>query len=245
MVVLSKSSLNTFLVCPKLYQFLYVDKIRPPITKYAQRGIDFHQFCSDFYDYAFVTGSDMFIDKTWLEEQKTISTEMVWPFIENFLSFEEHRWQICVENKPDNPAYYFYPIMREKKLTNLGLEMVGIVDRVDHNFDNETYTVVDYKTEKYDMRSWKKTEHRREMAFYKKLLEMTSNVDGEITHFTIYYPRSNDVWCEKFSHRTISALERNMERVKTEIRAERFPCKVSYYCRYCDANKMCPMGGKF
>ena len=241
-ILLSKSSLNTYLVCPRLYKYIYVDKVPlPPKSPAAQRGIDVHQFCYDFYDYVTVSGSEFYIDQKWLEEQLLIATDEARPFMENFIQLEKERWKVCVEHCPEKPEKYFYPVLREEKIVNLGLGMVGIVDRVDLNFDDETYTVVDYKTEKYDRRPWKLTEHRREMAFYKKLLENSGLLDGEVTHFCIYYPRSNDVWCEKFNNRTLNALERNMEKVRNAIKAGEFPCKVSVYCRWCELRHICPM----
>jgi len=242
LVFLSKSSLNTYLTCPRLYKLIYIDKVPLPTkSPAAQRGLDVHQFCYDFYDHVTVTGSKFYVDKKWLDEQLLIATNNARPFIQNFLKFEKNRWKVCVEHEPDNPGKYFYPVLREQKIVNLGLELKGVVDRVDLNFDNETYTVVDYKTEKYDRRAWKLTEHRREMAFYKKLLESSGLLKGEVTHFCIYYPRSNDVWCEKFNYRTINALNRQLKKVKEAIIAGKFPCKVSIYCRWCEANTFCPM----
>ena len=242
MVFLSKSSLSTYLVCPKLYKFLYIDKL-PLGTKSpaAQRGLDLHQFAYDFYDHVTVTGSIFYIDPTWLKEQLIIATEDAKPFMENFLEMEKQRWKLCVEHDSKHPEKYFYPVLREQKIQNLGLEITGIVDRVDLNFDKKTYTVIDYKTEKFDQRPWKLTEHRREMAFYKLLLETSGLLDGKITHFCIYYPRSNNVWCEQFTWRTINALEKKMQEVREGILAERFPCNISLFCRWCDANTMCPM----
>jgi hypothetical protein len=241
MVVLSKSSLNTYITCPKLYKFLYVDKIKIDIkSPAAQRGIDVHNFAEAYYDHLTISGSNLYIDQSWLDEQFYIATDEAKPYYVNFLDFEEKRWKLCVEHYPENPGKYYMPIMKEKKILNLGLEMVGIIDRVDLNFDGKTYTITDYKTEAYSEKSWKRTEHRREMAFYKKLLETSGEIEGEVTHFCIYYPRSNDVWVERFNNRTINALERQLEKVRQKIGAEEFPCNVSYFCKYCDCNMMCP-----
>lgn len=116
-----------------------------------------------------------------------------------------------------------------------------MVDRVDLNFDDKTYTVVDYKTEKFDQRSWKLTEHRREMAFYKNLVENSNLLKGEVTHFCIYYPRSNDVWNERFNTRTLTALAKTLKNVREKIEKGEFPCCVSYFCRFCECNKICDM----
>ena len=242
MTVLSKSSLNTYITCPMLFKFTYVDKIKPEcLSPQAQRGIDFHQFACDFYDNIHISGNIMQIDQKWLQEQKTVMTEDVLPFVTNFIEMEQDRWNLCVSKFPECPEKYYMPVLKEKKILNLGLEIVGIIDRVDLNFDGKTYTICDYKTEKFDMRSWKVTEHRREAAFYKYLLENSGLIDGEVTDFAFIYPRSNDVWAEKFGSRTINAFFKKLTDVREKIKREEFPCKVSIFCRYCDCNGMCPM----
>jgi len=245
MVTLSKSSLNTFLTCPHLYKFLYVDRISIDFTSpAAQRGTDVHQFCYDFYDhvgYLYGKESKLEIEGIWLDRTLNNATDEARPYMENFVKFEKERWNICVESMPNNPWKYFMPVLREKKISNLGLKIRGIIDRVDLNFDDKTYTVVDYKTEAYSEKSWKRTEKRREMAFYKTLVETSGLITGEVTHFCIMYPRSNDVWVERFSNRTLNALERCEVKVRSRIEAEDFPCKVGIYCRWCDCSSICPM----
>lgn len=242
MVVLSKSSLNTFITCPMLYKFLYVLKMPQTFkSSAAQRGIDVHQFCCDYYDHVHIDGTTLSIDKAWLDEQLMVATDEAKPYITNFLDFDKERWKLCVEKFPENPEKYFRPVMKERKILNLGLEMVGIVDRVDLNFDGKSYTVVDYKTEVYSNKSWKLTEHRREMAFYKILLENSGELEYPITHFCIYYPHSNHVWCEPFNSRTINALKKKLEEVRQKISSESFKCNVSIFCRYCDMSSICPM----
>ncbi len=244
MVMLSKSSLNTYIICPKLYKFLYIDRLeRRTTSPEALRGTNVHEFCFNFYDNLIGSESKEFkINKQWLDEQLTLASENERPYLKNFVEFEEKRWKICVEQHPKNPELFFYPLLRERKIVNLGLEISGIIDRLDLNFDLKTYTVVDYKTEKFDQRPWKLTEHRREMAFYKMLVETSGLLKGEVTHFSIYYPRSNDVWAEKFSFRTINALREKMRDVREKITAGIFPTNISFFCRYCNANLICDFG---
>lgn len=242
MVVLSKSSLNTYMTCPRLYKFLYVDKIvQDRTTPEAQRGVSFHEFACAFYDNLHISDKYFQIDQKWLQEQIQIVTPDVVPFIKNFVEFEHNRWNLCVEKCPEHPEKFFMPVLKEKKILNLGLEMVGIIDRVDLNFDEKSYTICDYKTERFDMRSWKQTEHRREATFYKTLLESSGLINFPVTDFAFIYPRTNDVWTEKFNGRTLSAFKKKLQEVREEIAAENFACQISVFCRYCDMNSRCEM----
>jgi len=47
---LSKSSLNTWLMCPAKFKRLYIDKEKTTKSIEAQRGIEVHDFCNLFYD---------------------------------------------------------------------------------------------------------------------------------------------------------------------------------------------------
>jgi RecB family exonuclease len=242
MVVLSKSSLNTYITCPRLFKYLYVDKIKQDRTSpEAQRGIAFHQFACDFYDNLHISGTEFQVDQKWLQEQITVLTPDVVPFVKNFMEFEQNRWKVCLQHCPENPSKFFIPVLKERKILNKGLEIVGIIDRVDLNFDGKSYTALDYKTEVYSTKSWKMTEHRREMAFYKDLLETSGLIEGPVTHFCIYYPRSNDVWSEPYNGRTLSAFKKKITDVRQEIEQEKFNCNVSIFCRYCDMNTVCDM----
>jgi RecB family exonuclease len=241
-VVLSKSSLSTFITCPRLFKFLYVDKVQQDRSSpEAQRGIAFHEFACSFYDNLYISGDQFQIDQQWLQEQIQLMTPDTVPFVKNFVEFEQNRWKLCVEEKPDNPAKFFLPVLKEKKILNLGLEMVGIIDRVDLNFDEKGYTICDYKTERFSTKSWKMTEHRREATFYKILLENSGLIDLPVTSFAFIYPRSNDVWAEDFGTRTLSAFKKKITQVRQEIEAEEFPCKVGIFCRFCNCNNICDM----
>ncbi len=242
MVVLSKSSLNTFITCPRLYKFLYVDKIKQDRTSpEAQRGTFFHEFACAFYDNLHISGTEFQIDQKWLNEQITIVSPETVPYIKNFVEFEQSRWKACVKQCPENPSKFFIPVLKEKKILNLGLEIVGIIDRVDLNFDGKSYTICDYKTEKFSLKSWKVTEHRREAAFYKVLTESSGLLNGLITHFAFIYPKENDVWVEEFNGRTLSALKKKLVDVRQEISAGNFPCSTGIFCRWCDCSQICEM----
>ncbi len=242
MVVLSKSSLNTYITCPRLYKFIYIDKIAPDIkSPAAQRGIDFHDFACNYYEHLEIVGDQLCIDPVWMDEQMIVATAEVRPYLHNFLEFEQRRWKLCLEKKPNTPAKFYMPVLKEKKIVNLGLEIIGIIDRLDLNFDEKSYTICDYKTEVYSRKPWKMTEHRREMSFYKKLVETSGLVQFPVIDFCIYYPHSNDVWVESFKKITLNALERKLEDVRTEISAGRYPCNVSIFCRYCDFGMTCDM----
>ena len=243
MVFISKSSLNCFIQCPKKYYFLHIEKIPTEQTSAMERGIDVHQFCYDFYDNVKIENGNLKIDFDWISGSFLSVTEISKPYIGNFLDFEKKRWETCKDRK--NPEKFFFPIFREERFENPKLEILAIVDRIDQKF-NQNYTIVEYKTEKYDMKAWKLTEFRRELWFEKLVAEGTEQFkekcpNGTIEDFVIYFPHSNDVLIEKFNYRSLSALQRNIDLMREAIRKNHFPCNVQYHCRWCPASPLCEM----
>ena len=234
----SKSIIGCYQTCPQRYKLLYIDKVPTETSEAAQRGLDLHAFAGAFYDHI-STGSDgeLIIDQTYVDEARSNAIEDAQKYITNFLDFEKKRWEVCKEY-PD-PLKYFIPVIREKKIENLGLGLVGIVDRVDRKF-NGNYVVVEIKTGKYDERGWKRTELRQELAFYKILVESSGLIDKPIEDFCVFYPRTNDVWIEPFDGRTIAAFKRNLEKVREGIARGDFHCNVSLFCRFCEVVRACP-----
>jgi hypothetical protein len=239
MVFISKSIMNAYKTCPQRYKLLYIDRI-PTVTSDAmQRGLDFHDFVNKYYDNV-KSGSngELIVNQEFIKESLGACIPEAQPYITNFVNFEYERWEMCKEQK--DPMKYFMPVMREEKIRNIGLELVGIVDRVDRKF-NGNLAVIEFKTGKFDQRAWKLTELRQELAFYKLLLESSSLITKPVEDFVVFYPRTNDVWTETFKTITLNAFKRNLEMVRSGIENKEFPCNVSIFCRYCEASSRCPM----
>jgi RecB family exonuclease len=239
MVFISKSIMNSYRTCPQRYKLLYVDKIETTTSDAMQRGLDFHDFVNRFYDHV-SSGSngELLIDPLFVKESLDACIPEAQPYITNFINFEYKRWDICKQQK--DAMKYFMPVMREEKIKNIGLELVGVVDRVDRKF-NGNYLVVEFKTGKFDQRAWKLTELRQELAFYKLLLESSSLITKPVEDFVVFYPRTNDVWTETFKTVTLNAFKKNLDIVRRGIEGKDFPCNISVFCRYCEASGRCPM----
>jgi hypothetical protein len=233
-------------MCPRKFEKIYVLKEKPSTTSWqAQRGIDVHQFFSEFYSNITFDKDGFCVNDKFLQSWIDKVPEETLPFIKNFLDFETQRWKTCVELRPDNPKSLFVPLLREAKYFSETIQRVVIIDRLDLRTDGN-YTLVEYKTEAYSDKSWKRTELRREMAFEKSVIEnckeFTDKFKGKIVDFVVYYPRSNDAWVENFKTISINAMERCVEKVYNEyINPGYYPCNVEYHCAFCDFSKECPM----
>jgi hypothetical protein len=241
---LSKSSLNAWLQCPSKFKRLYIDKVKTETSPQAQRGLEVHQFCAEFYDHLHFKNGNFTVETEFLEPYLEMCSEDARPQIHNFIDFEQQRWLSCKALLPKNPKKLFIPLLREEKLSSDKLQQVTIIDRLDQRLDGN-YTLVEYKTERFQEKEWKKTEFRREMMFEKTTCESSESFQQRfsesIVDFVVYFPRSNDVMMESFNQRTASALRKAIERMRIDIENNYYPCCEEYHCRFCPFNLSCEM----
>jgi len=231
-------------MCPKKFEYIYIDKIRPETSEAAQRGIEVHEFCNLFYDNITFVDEEFVVNPNFLDKWYTESLPESVEMFKTFQVFERERWQICKEMRPNDPQSLFIPLLREKKYFSDKLNQVTIIDRLDLRPDGN-YTLVEIKTGRYNPKPWKLTELRRELTFEKRTAETTpefyENFPNKIVDFVVFYPRSADILNESFNMRTQKALEKVLVRMRHDIKLGRYPCNVQYHCRFCNFPLVCSM----
>lgn len=238
--------MNCYMQCPRKFQELYVLKHKPtnPPSWQAQRGLEFHDFANHFFEHIKLLDGQLFIDDNFLQGYKEKCIPQTLPYIDNFISFELDRWEICKGLLPSHPEKLYMPLLREAKYFSEKLERVVIIDRLDLRPDGN-YTLVEYKTEKFPEKDWKRTELRREMCFEKSVPEgspeFTNTFKNDIVDFVIYFPVTNDVMVEKYNYRSINAMEKVVNEIRETVKLGKYKCEVCYHCQYCDLAQDCPM----
>ncbi len=166
-----------------------------------QRGLEVHDFINKFYDNIIFAEDSFLLNPNFKDSFFETCVPEAIEQIENFLIFEQSRWEICKNLCPKDPKKYFVPLLREAKLISESLEQVTILDRLDLRTDGN-YTLVEFKTEKFKPTGWKNGEHRREMMFEKLTAEASPEFQkkftGSIVDFVVCFPCSNDMFTGKF-----------------------------------------------
>ncbi len=229
-------------MCPKRFDFGYIQKIRSETTWQMQRGLDVHDFINRYYDNLIFTNGTFAVNPEFIEDFfKHCSPDAI-DQINNFMLFEQSRWEICKSLCSKNPKKLFIPLLREEKFFSNSLEQVTILDRLDLRTDGN-YTLVEIKTERFNPKGWKETEFRREMMFEKLTAESSPEFQKrfpkDIVDFVVYFPRGNDIFAEPFGWRTASALKKQVEKMREAIVKNDYPCNVAYACRFCYYNSLC------
>jgi len=224
---LSKSNYITFRNCPRRYKYEAIDGISFPPTPAMLTGTYFHEFAKVFYEKISIENGNLIIPEFEIEDSACKN------YIKNFIDTEKRRWAI-LKKKTKNPKKYFIPVLIEKKYENFEQGLVGIVDRVDLNTDDE-YIVFELKSGEQPPENL----FREELTFYKKLLDSLGVLDKKIKYIGGYSAKKNEVFFEEAKKEDMIRLNANLDLMRNSIKHNLFPKKIGYHCMFCPHAERC------
>ena len=258
---ITKSSFGTFQWSPLKFQYQYPFHFPQETTEPMIKGTIVHTSRQDFFDEYDIT------------KAKTLSTSELITYgmglypiddygdiYHNMAKFDAERF---TEAKEQGKEHEFLPVINEVMLDaeitiphdinpkcileqDYVVHLQGIIDRV--FLSDGKYVPIELKTGPW--KDSKTTSMRKEMAFYKLLIENASDeslanayLDREIpiTHWGWYFPVSNYLHIEKVKKSSMTALMRGITQMIKAYEEEEFPAK--YYwkkCEYCSFQEICP-----
>jgi len=249
---ITKSSLGSFKWCKKQYEYSYLDRRPQDQTEAMYKGTVLHNSYEDFYnnvdikkaeDMSFFEVKDYFqslfpIDD-YMDLSDTIATFEAQRFIDakdagtlehftpagNELLLDAH---ILI---PRN-AHPKYPLNRDYIV-----HLQGIIDRI---YTEEGKCIpFEFKTGVW--KDTKKTMMRREMSFYKMLMDASEDWDTEVTHWGWYYPASNYVCVEEVNKRSESTMKKALAEIIYAYEQDEFtPSYFHKKCVWCSFAGICP-----
>lgn len=159
---LSPSSINTFFKCPRLFYYTYILKKRAPPNIHLYKGTFIHNVLEKLFLNSKHVDLDSYMRLSmtkWKIPAKMVSNQEEAAFhrleAEKMLKmfanrFDEKLDMIILEGKArdKNHAWNLIkPKLREFKIYDKELHLVGIIDSVENSYDNMVY-LIDYKTSK-------------------------------------------------------------------------------------------------
>lgn len=257
---ITKSSFNSFQWCPKKYEFSYPLRLPQDTSEAMLKGTVVHNSRQDFFD-------DFDISKAEnLSHSELITYNMgLYPIddygdlYKTMANFEAQRF---VTARTDNNMSSYLPVVNEELLDgeiliphainpkcilerDYVVHLQGIIDRM--FIDNDCYIPIELKTGPW--KDYRTTAMRKEMAFYKLLVENAyqesldaAGVDRDtpITHWGWYYPASNYLHTEAVKKSSMTALIRGITTIIKAYELKEFPAK--YYhktCLHCSFFPIC------
>ena len=220
---MTKSSLGTFKWCKKQYEFSYLDRRPQDQTEAMYKGTVLHDSYEKFYIELSETIA-AFEAQRFVDSRDADTLNQFVP-IGNELMLDA---EIMI-GMNDNPKY---PLRR-----NYVVHLQGIIDRIYK--EGDFYIPFEFKTGVW--KDSKKTTMRREMSFYKMLMDASPDWDGEVTHWGWYYPASNYVEVEKVNKRSEGAMKKALAELIYAYENDEFtPSYFHKKCVWCSFAGICP-----
>jgi hypothetical protein len=261
---ITKSSLGSFDWCPKKYDFSYQQRLPQDQTEAMRKGTIMHNAREDFFnefdivkaetmnseellDYC----SSLFPVDDYFEEYQTIAVFESQRFMDALKEGKTDEFlPVCNEGMFDceitisadtNPKY---PLRRDYVV-----HLQGIIDRVFK--EGNGYIPMEFKTGPW--KDYKATGMRKEMAFYKLLIENSSEAvlrnaglepNVPVTHWSWYYPISNYIFCEEatnaYRKNNVKKVMQNIAKLIHAYEQKLFETKFYYKtCAHCSFFGLC------
>ena len=258
---ISKSSLGNFKWCKQQYEYTNLDARPIEQTDAMLKGTIIHDSYEQFYndvDMDIIKGGDFINVRNYFTSLFPIDDYV--DMTHSMATFEAQRYITAKEN---GTTQDFLPAGNEFRIgakivieqdchkkfplsRNYIVYINGIVDRMFK--EGNAYIPMEFKTGAW--KDSKITSMRREMAFYKLLIESTSredlakfgiDKDIPITHWGWYYPASNHLTIEPVKTRTMNATKQAIAELLFSYENNFFP--PSYFhkkCVHCSFFSLCP-----
>lgn len=259
--ITKSSAIGSYKWCPKKYEFAYIERLPQDQTEAMIKGSTVHQSREEFFNDFDVAKAENMSHSELIEYNLGLHPIDDFGYIyRNIAAFEAQRFvQARDEDKLDSYIPVINEVMLDAEITiahdacpKVGLlrrdytvHLQGIIDRM--FIDNGKYIPIELKTGMWA--DWKAGDRRKEMAFYKLLVDNASqesldnagiNRETPITHWGWYYPESNYIHVEKVKKASITSLTRLLVSIIKSYEDNDF--KANYYfktCQHCSFYPIC------
>jgi len=169
MSMLSPTSINTYLSCPRSYYLKYIKRLRQPISKYMLRGTLVHSVIEDMFNLRSPNGLHKFVesevDRRWSmknvpdmkpEDEDGFKNETK-QILKSFVKLLESRMEtLMCEGGVCNGKFHAWNTIKPKKQEeHIKLPMLGLQGKLDAihiesdwGSDEKKTFIIDYKTSK-------------------------------------------------------------------------------------------------
>jgi len=259
---ITKSSLGSFDWCPKKYDFSYIQRLPQDQTEAMRKGTILHNIREDFFnDFDIKKAENMTSDEVY---EYCVQLMPINDYLDMSLTMAAFEAQRFVEARAEDKIEEFLPVCNEGKFdaeiiiradTNpkhvltrdYKIHIQGIIDRI---FQEESgYIPFEFKTGAWKDAPYKYSSMRKEMAFYKLLIEnaepevlIKNGLDPNIgvSHWGWYYPASNFVFAEEAKKRTLTSVMKNIAKLIWSYENNHFPTKYFFKtCSHCSYFGIC------
>ena len=258
---ITKSSFGTFNWCPKKYEFSYPLRLPQTTTEAMIKGTAVHDSREDFFNaFDIKKAENMSYDELVTYNMGLHPIDDYTEMYRTISIFEAERF---IEAREDDKLHDYLPVINEVMMDaeitiphainpkcilerDYVVHLQGIIDRM--FIQDGNYIPLELKTGPW--KDYKLTMMRKELAFYKILLENApqemirdAGLDPNIpiTNWGWYYPQSNYLQVEKVKIQSINAVYNGIAKLIKAYELQEFDAKYYYNtCQHCSFMSICP-----
>ena len=258
---ITKSSFGTFNWCPKKYEFSYPLRLPLATTEAMIKGTAVHDSREDFFNaFDIKKAENMSYDELVTYNMGLHPIDDYTEMYRTISIFEAERF---IEAREDDKLHDYLPVINEVMMDaeitiphainpkcilerDYVVHLQGIIDRM--FIQDGNYIPLELKTGPW--KDYKLTMMRKELAFYKILLENApqemirdAGLDPNIpiTNWGWYYPQSNYLQVEKVKKQSINAVYNGIAKLIKAYELQEFDAKYYYNtCQHCSFMSICP-----
>jgi|TARA_R100000084_G_scaffold104953_2_gene61979 CRISPR/Cas system-associated exonuclease Cas4 (RecB family) len=258
---ITKSSFGSFQWCPKKYEFSYPLRMPQTTSEAMIKGTVVHNSREDFFNDFDIKKAEN-LSFTELVEYN-MGLHPIDDYTEMYRTLSVFEAERFIQARENNTVHEYLPVINEILLDaeifiprdlnpkcvlerDYTVHLQGIIDRMFVQDGN--YIPIELKTGAW--KDYKLTSMRKELAFYKILIDAMSDeekiaagldVDGEVTNWGWYYPASNYIQVEKVKKQSLTAVYRGITELIKAYERKQFNAKYYYKtCSHCSFYSICP-----
>lgn len=176
---LSPSAINTYYRCPRVFYYNYILKKRTPPNIHLYKGSFVHKVLEDMFDSTRYVDPEEYVAKAMTKwkipraimkrlDDPTHHTNEAKKMLELFAKRLEDKLDMVAMEKKINGINHAWnmvrPKMREQRIYDDELHLVGVIDSIEKDYNDNVY-LVDYKTSKL-YRNTMKESYIRQVKIY-------------------------------------------------------------------------------
>ena len=251
MAFYSHSKLSTFEQCRLKYKFKYIDKIPVKIEETIESFL----------------GHAVHLTLEWLYQIKKSEGKI--PTIDEVIVYYSEKWQqnlppkVLIVRKDLTDKDYFEMGIKflldyymeyvpfdeniletEKRISfplsdNEEHHIIGFIDRLDHNKENNFFEIHDYKTGN-NLPSQEKSDNDRQLALYALAIKKMFGFDKEVKLIWHYLAYNKEIHSTR-TNEQLEKLKQEVIKLINEIESSaEFPYNKSELCNWCEYKDICP-----
>jgi putative RecB family exonuclease len=244
----SHSRISTFEQCPQRYKYKYIDKIKINLKSIEGfLGSKVHEVLEWLYrevkrgKIPSIDDMIMFYISKW-EKEFNPDIYYIVKKDQTQKDYFEKGIKFLLDYYQKNHPFDENTIALEKFVSIIldddeNYKMIGIIDRLVHNKETDSYEIHDYKTAS-NLPTWEKVESDNQLPLYSIAIKNDFNTD-KIQLVWHYLAHNRKIYSRRTNNQLMELKKQTVEQIKKIENTKLFPYNKSILCEWCEYKSLC------